>query len=161
MAKYNNSDLEVYDKKYLWHPFTQMRGYCQEKPLIIAEAQGCRLIDTEGNSYLDGVSSLWTNVHGHRKEKLDRALIDQAGRMAHSTLLGLANIPSIVLAKKLVDIAPPGLTKVFYSDSGSTSVEIALKMAFQYHQQAAGRAAAARRNTSALTTPTTATRSVR
>ena len=137
MAKYNYSDLEVYDKKYVWHPFTQMRGYCQDKPLIIAEAQGCRLIDTEGNSYLDGVSSLWTNVHGHRKEKLDRALIDQAGRIAHSTLLGLANIPSILLAKKLVDIAPPGLTKVFYSDSGSTSVEIALKMAFQYHQQAA------------------------
>lgn len=137
-TKYSLSDteLESYDKNHLWHPFTQMGGYCLEKPLIIAEGEGCTLKDTEGNSYLDGVSSLWTNVHDHRKEKLDRALADQAGLIAHSTLLGLANVPAVVLAKRLIDIAPRGLTRVFYSDSGSTAVEIALKMAFQYHQQA-------------------------
>lgn len=135
--KYNlsNEDLESFDKRYLWHPFTQMRVYCSEKTLIISEGTGCTLTDINGKSYLDGVSSLWTNVHGHRKGKLDRALIDQAGLIAHSTLLGLANVPAIVLAKKLVDIVPQGLTKVFYSDSGSTAVEIALKMAFQYHKQ--------------------------
>lgn len=124
------------DQKYLWHPFTQMRGYVQEKPLIIERGEGRHLIDTDGNRYIDGVSSLWTNVHGHRKEELDRALIEQAGKIAHSTLLGLSCPPAIRLAKKLIDIAPKGLTRVFYSDSGSTAVEIALKMAFQYHRQA-------------------------
>jgi adenosylmethionine-8-amino-7-oxononanoate aminotransferase len=124
------------DRKYLWHPFTQMRGYVQEKPLIIEKGEGCILIDVEGNRYIDGVASLWTNVHGHRKEALDRALIDQTGKIAHSTLLGLSGIPAIRLAKSLIEIAPEGLTRVFYSDSGSTAVEIALKMAFQYHRQA-------------------------
>ncbi len=124
------------DRKYLWHPFTQMRGYVHEKPLIIEKGEGCILIDIEGNHYIDGVSSLWANVHGHRKKELDSALEAQAGKIAHSTLLGLSSIPAIRLAKKLAGIAPPGLTKVFYSDSGSTAVEIALKMAFQYHRQA-------------------------
>ncbi len=124
------------DQKYLWHPFTQMRGYVQEKPLIIEKGEGCILIDTDGHRYIDGVSSLWTNVHGHRKEELDRALIEQLGKIAHSTLLGLTGPPAVKLAKKLVHIAPKGLTRVFYSDSGSTAVEIALKMAFQYHRQA-------------------------
>lgn len=127
--------MEEDDKKYLWHPFTQMRSWTQEKILIIEEGTGCCLKDVEGNWYLDGVSSLWTNVHGHRKDKLDRALKEQVDRVAHSTLLGLANVPSILLAKRLIEIAPPGLTRVFYSDSGATAVEIALKMAFQYHQQ--------------------------
>jgi len=126
------------DRKYLWHPFTQMRGYVEEKPLIIEQGEGCILTDIERNHYIDGVSSLWTNVHGHRKEALDRALIDQVGKIAHSTLLGLSGIPAIRLAKNLVEIAPEGLTRVFYSDSGSTAVEIALKMAFQYHRQAPG-----------------------
>jgi len=131
-----NKKLEVEDRQYLWHPFTQMRGYFQEKPLIIERGEGCVLIDVDGNRYIDGVSSLWTNVHGHRKKALDRALMDQVGKIAHSTLLGLSSIPAINLAKKLVEILPRGLTKVFYSDSGSTAVEIALKMAFQYHRQA-------------------------
>jgi len=128
-------DLEIDDRKYVWHPFTQMRGYEKETPLIIEEGEGCVLRDMAGNSYIDGVSSLWTNVHGHRKKKLDEALKEQLGKIAHSTLLGLSNIPAIKLAKKLVAIAPAGLTKVFYSDNGSTANEIALKMAFQYHQQ--------------------------
>jgi adenosylmethionine-8-amino-7-oxononanoate aminotransferase len=129
-------ELENDDKKYIWHPFTQMRDYVKEKPLIIEEGKECILKDIEGNRYIDGVSSLWTNVHGHRKEKLDNTIKEQLGKIAHSTLLGLSNIPAIRLAKKLIEIAPKGLTKVFYSDNGSTANEIALKMAFQYHQQA-------------------------
>jgi len=134
--KSRNKALENDDKKYIWHPFTQMRGYLKENPLIIEEGEGCILKDIEGHRYLDGVSSLWTNVHGHRKEHLDRALKEQIDKIAHSTLLGLSNIPAIRLAKMLIDIAPKKLTKVFYSDNGSTANEIALKMAFQYHQQA-------------------------
>jgi adenosylmethionine-8-amino-7-oxononanoate aminotransferase len=136
MTNESIQELENDDKKYVWHPFTQMLSYVKEKPLIIEEGDGCILKDIEGNRYIDGVSSLWTNVHGHRKEKLDDAIREQLGKVAHSTLLGLSNIPAIRLAKKLIEIAPKGLTKVFYSDNGSTANEIALKMAFQYHQQA-------------------------
>ena len=135
MTGKNTKELEIDDKKYVWHPFTQMRGYEKETPLVIAEGEGCLLKDIEGNSFIDGVSSLWTNVHGHRKKRLDDALKEQLGKIAHSTLLGLSNIPAIRLAEKLIANAPAGLTKVFYSDNGSTANEIALKMAFQYHQQ--------------------------
>ena len=122
------------DKQYLWHPFTQMKDWLKAEPLIIEEAKGCYLKDTKGNWYLDGVSSLWVNVHGHRKYEIDSAIIRQLNKVAHSTLLGLGNIPSIELAKELAEIAPRGLNKVFYSDNGSTAVEIALKMAYQYWQ---------------------------
>lgn len=131
-----NRELELEDRKYIWHPFTQMLDYEHEDPLIIESAKGCTLKDIYGREYIDGVSSLWTNVHGHRKEKLDRAIREQLDCVAHSTLLGLSNVPAIRCAKKLIEIAPKGLGRVFYSDSGSTAVEIALKMAFQYHQQA-------------------------
>ncbi|MHB8909649.1 MAG: adenosylmethionine--8-amino-7-oxononanoate transaminase [Syntrophales bacterium] len=130
-----NRRLEEADRRYLWHPFTQMKGYREEKPVIIERGRGCTLYDVDGNGYLDGVSSLWANIHGHCREDLDRALAGQIGLIAHSTLLGLSNVPAIRLAEKLIGIAPPGLTKVFYSDSGSTAVEIALKMAFQYQRQ--------------------------
>lgn len=127
--------LEQWDKKYIWHPFTQMEDWTDAKPLIIEEGDGCYLIDTEGNRYIDGVSSLWVLVHGHGKRELIDAIEKQANMLCHSTLLGLANTPSIILAHMLIDIAPKNLTKVFYSDNGSTSVEIALKMAYQYWQQ--------------------------
>ncbi|MDD5557903.1 MAG: adenosylmethionine--8-amino-7-oxononanoate transaminase [bacterium] len=120
------------DRRHLWHPFTQMRDWEREEPVIIRSARGCRLTDTEGRTYLDGVSSLWVNVHGHRRPEIDRAVRRQLGRVAHSTLLGLGNVPSIELAAELVRIAPPGLTRVFYSDNGSTAVEVALKLAFSY-----------------------------
>jgi adenosylmethionine---8-amino-7-oxononanoate aminotransferase len=123
------SDL---DKKYIWHPFTQMQEWLDSEPLVIERAEGNYLIDTEGREYLDGISSLWVNVLGHRKAAIDQAITRQLGKVAHSTLLGLASVPSIELAQKLVNIAPQGLTKVFYSDSGSTAVEVALKIAFQY-----------------------------
>jgi adenosylmethionine-8-amino-7-oxononanoate aminotransferase len=113
-----------------------MQDYVQEEPLIIESGSGCTLRDIGGKEYLDGVSSLWTNVHGHRKAEIDAAIMEQLGKIAHSTLLGLSNVPAIRCAKKLVAIAPEGLRKVFYSDNGSTAVEVALKMAFQYHRQA-------------------------
>jgi adenosylmethionine-8-amino-7-oxononanoate aminotransferase len=127
--------LVEWDRKYLWHPFTQMKDWMEAEPLIIERGEGCFLIDTEGARYIDGVSSLWVLVHGHGKQELVHALQSQAEQLCHSTLLGLANVPSLHVARILVDMAPEGLTKVFYSDNGSTSVEIALKMAYQYWQQ--------------------------
>jgi adenosylmethionine-8-amino-7-oxononanoate aminotransferase len=124
------------DKEYVWHPFTQMKEWVEEdQQLIIERGSGVKIYDTEGNEYYDGVSSIWLNVHGHQKEELDQAVKDQLDKIAHSTMLGLANEPATNLAEKLVEISPQGLRKVFYSDSGSTAVEIALKMAFQYWQQ--------------------------
>lgn len=127
--------LEKLDKRYIWHPFTQMKDWLEDTPLIIEKGKGSYLIDIYGRKYLDGVSSLWVTVHGHRKKEIDTAVKKQIDKIAHSTLLGLSNVSAILLAEKLIKLAPKGLTKVFYSDSGSTAVEIALKMAFQYWQQ--------------------------
>lgn len=126
--------LKQLDHKYLWHPFTQMKEWMGEDPVIISRADGHYLIDDHGRKYLDGVSSLWCNVHGHKKKELDEALREQLDRVAHSTFLGLSHVPGIQLAQKLIEIAPKGLQRVFYSDSGATAVEIALKMAVQYWQ---------------------------
>jgi adenosylmethionine---8-amino-7-oxononanoate aminotransferase len=128
-------DLADLDRKVLWHPFTQQRGWEQEEPpLLIDRAEGTTLYDTDGNGYIDGVSSLWCNVHGHRHPKIDGAIRDQLDRVAHSTMLGLSHPGAVELGVRLVELAPPGLTRVFYSESGSTAVEIALKMAFQWWQ---------------------------
>ena len=126
--------LADWDKKLLWHPFTQMRDWLAGEPLIIDRARGVYLTDIQGKRYIDGVSSLWVNVHGHGHKRIDRAVKDQVNRLSHSTLLGLSNTPAVSLARKLVNIAPKGLEKVFYSDNGSTAVEIAIKMAYQYWQ---------------------------
>jgi adenosylmethionine-8-amino-7-oxononanoate aminotransferase len=126
------------DHDHLWHPFTQQRSWCEEEPLTIESAEGSHLIGSDGRRYLDGVSSLWCNVHGHRHPAIDRAVRDQLDRVAHSTMLGLSHPGGVELAARLVDLAPPGLSRVFYSDSGSTATEIALKMAFQYQQQRGG-----------------------
>ncbi len=128
-------DLAAADRAHLWHPFTQQRGWCAEDPLIVERAEGSELIDTEGRRYIDGVSSLWCNVHGHRHPRIDAAVREQLDRVAHSTMLGLSHPQAIELARRLVEVAPAGLTRVFYSDSGSTATEIALKMAFQYWRQ--------------------------
>jgi adenosylmethionine-8-amino-7-oxononanoate aminotransferase len=122
------------DKQYLWHPFTQMKQWLTCEQVVIESGQGFYLIDTEGNRYIDGVSSLWCNVHGHRVKKIDDAIKNQLDKISHSTLLGLAQTKSIELAEKLIAIAPKNLKKVFYSDSGATSVEIALKIAYQYYR---------------------------
>ncbi len=127
--------LEGDDRRFLWHPFTQMRDYEAETPIIIERAKGAYLFDVRGRRYLDGVSSLWVTVHGHRKRAIDAAVRQQLNMVAHSTLLGISNVPAVKLAKMLVERAPEGLTRVFYSDSGSTAVEIGLKMAFQFWQQ--------------------------
>lgn len=153
----DNKYLEEADKKYIWHPFTQMKDWLEEEAIIISEGRDCFIKDIYGRWYLDGVSSLWVNIHGHRKKEIDDAIKNQLDKIAHSTLLGLANVPSIKLAEKLIglvqkfgraevrkcgtkdektsrlpDFQTSALNKVFYSDNGSTAVEVALKMAFQY-----------------------------
>jgi adenosylmethionine---8-amino-7-oxononanoate aminotransferase len=128
-------DLAAADHAHLWHPFTQQRSWVDEEPLIVERAEGTDLIDVSGRRYIDGVSSLWCNVHGHGHPRIDAAVREQLDRVAHSTMLGLSHRPGIELARRLVELAPPGLTRVFYSDSGSTAAEIALKMAFQYWRQ--------------------------
>jgi adenosylmethionine-8-amino-7-oxononanoate aminotransferase len=131
------SELRATDKQYLWHPFTQMRDWCapEHDPLVIAEGRGSLLIDSEGAEYLDGNSSIWTNIHGHSHPKIVAALHRQAAKLAHSSFLGFTNEPAIRLAEKLVALFPDNtLTRVFYSDDGSTAIEVALKMAVQFHQ---------------------------
>jgi adenosylmethionine---8-amino-7-oxononanoate aminotransferase len=126
--------LKQLDHACLWHPFTQMQDWVREEPCIISDGEGHYLIDVNGRKYLDGASSLWCNVHGHRKKELDDAIRAQLEHIAHSTFLGLSHVPGIELAQRLIEIAPAGLKRVFYSDSGATAVEIAIKMAVQYWQ---------------------------
>lgn len=126
--------IEKLDREHLWHPFTQMKEWAEEPPLIITRGRGVFLKDIYGRWYIDGVSSIWVNVHGHGKKEIDDAIKEQVDKISHSTLLGLAHPLAAELAGMIVKIAPKGLTKVFYSDSGSTAVEVGLKMAFQYWQ---------------------------
>lgn len=134
MSEPSPQDVVQQDQRYLWHPFTQHSAW--EDPLVIAAAEGAELIDAHGKRYLDGVASLWVGVHGHRHPRVDAAIREQLDRVAHSTLLGLANVPASQLGEALIRVAPKPLSRVFYSDAGSTAVEIALKMAFQWQQQA-------------------------
>ena len=127
--------LRRWDNDHVWHPFTAMSAYVDESAPIIVEADGFDLIDVDGHRYLDGISSLWCNVHGHRVPKIDTAIKRQIERVSHSTLLGLSSDISIELAHALIQQLPDGLNRVFYSDSGATSVEIALKLAYQFHHQ--------------------------
>lgn len=124
-------ELVELDRRVIWHPFTQMQEW---DPLVIDRGEGNYLVDTEGKRYLDGVASLWCNVHGHHHPRLDQALRDQIEKLAHSTFLGLTHEPGIRLAAAILEVAPKSLSRVFYSDSGSTAVEIALKQSFQYWQ---------------------------
>lgn len=131
----NTYDLIEKSKKYLWLPFTQMKDY-EKDPLIIESGEGIKVKDINGKEYYDGYSSLWLNVHGHKKAEIDEAIKNQLNKISHSTLLGASNVPATELAEKLVQITPEGLDRVFYSDSGAEAVEIALKIAFQYwHNQ--------------------------
>ncbi|HEX2385316.1 MAG TPA: aminotransferase class III-fold pyridoxal phosphate-dependent enzyme, partial [Candidatus Binatia bacterium] len=126
--------LKRLDHTYVWHPFTQMQDWMRDEPCIIESGDGHYLVDVDGRRYLDGVSSLWCNVHGHRRGEVDEAIQAQLGKIAHSTFLGLSHVPGIELAEKLIRIAPAGLKRVFYSDDGATAVEAALKIAVQYWQ---------------------------
>lgn len=125
-------DLVNWDKEYFWHPFTQMKVYREEDNVIVERGEGNYIIDINGNRYLDGVASLWCNVHGHNHPKLNEAICQQVNRISHFTTLGASNVPAILLAKKLIDITPSSLTKVFYSEDGSEAMEIAIKIAYHY-----------------------------
>ncbi|OGR87273.1 MAG: adenosylmethionine--8-amino-7-oxononanoate transaminase [Elusimicrobia bacterium RIFCSPLOWO2_01_FULL_60_11] len=133
--------LAQLDRKVLWHPFTQQTEWekgIHEDILVISRGRGAYLYDSKGKRYFDAVSSLWVNLFGHNEPSIDRAVERQLKRVAHSTFLGLTHEPGIRLAKELLAVAPKNLSRVFYSDNGSTAVEVALKMAFQYHAQAPG-----------------------
>jgi len=130
--QYSTDQLVQWDKRHVWHPFTQMLDWEREDPIVIVRGEGSWLIDSEGNRYIDGVASMWTNVHGHCKKELNEALKQQVDRLEHSTLLGLASEQSIILARMLADITPQGIDRFFYSDNGSTAMEVAVKMAYQY-----------------------------
>ena len=126
------AELERSDREIVWHAFTQMAEY---EPLLIERGEGCRLYDIDGNEYIDAISSMWCNLHGHRHPHIDAAIREQLGRVAHTTSLGASNSTTVRLARRLVEIVPPGLNHVFFSDDGATAVEVALKMAFQYWRQ--------------------------
>jgi adenosylmethionine-8-amino-7-oxononanoate aminotransferase len=128
----HKEQLRQWDREHVWHAFTQMAEY---EPLIIERASGCTLYDIDGRAYLDGASSMWCNVHGHAHPRLDAALREQLARLAHVTNLGVSNPTTIRLARRLVELTPPGLSHVFFSDDGATAVEVAIKMALQYWQQ--------------------------
>jgi adenosylmethionine-8-amino-7-oxononanoate aminotransferase len=132
VSGFSTEQLREWDKRHVWHPFTQMQDWEREKPIVIVKGEGSWLIDSDGNRYLDGVASMWTNVHGHCRQELNEALKAQVDRLEHSTLLGLASEQSILLAHRLAQITPPGLERFFYSDNGSTAMEVAVKMAYQY-----------------------------
>lgn len=131
-SHYSPETIRALEQNHLWHPFTDMIEYLRNPGVIIARGQGVQLQDIDGRWYYDGVSSVWLNVHGHHVEALDQAIIEQLQHLAHSTLLGQSNVPSVLLAEQLIAIVPDGLSRVFYSDSGATSVEIAIKMAVQF-----------------------------
>ncbi len=134
MKSVSTRQLVQWDRQMIWHPFTQMKEWQKDPVLIVDRGEQNTLIDTDGRRYLDGVSSLWTNVHGHRVPEIDRAVKNQLNKIAHSTFLGVSHVPAIHLAKRLLELAPKNLKRVFYSDSGSAAVEVALKMAYQYWQ---------------------------
>lgn len=131
-SQISTAEFRRLDKEYVWHPFTPMKSWLESDPLVIVAGEGMHLIDSDGNRYLDGVSSLWCNVHGHRVPEIDDAIRAQLDRIAHSTMLGLASEPAILLAERLMRIVPRELTKVFFSDAGATAAEIAFKLAAQF-----------------------------
>lgn len=134
----SRDELVRLDDAHVWHPFTPHSVYRDESPLMVVAGDGNYLIDADGRRYLDGVASLWCNLFGHRRAEIDAAIVDQLGRIAHSTFLGNASGPAVALAARLVGLAPKGLTRVFFSDNGSTAVEVALKVALQFWQQHEG-----------------------
>jgi adenosylmethionine-8-amino-7-oxononanoate aminotransferase/lysine--8-amino-7-oxononanoate aminotransferase len=126
------TELLEKNRRFLWNPFTQMKEYLAEEPVVIERGEGVKLVDVNGVEYYDGNSSLWVNVHGHNRAELNEAILAQLEKVAHSTLLGMGSVPALELAERLVALAPRRLGKVFYSDSGATAVEIGLKLAFAY-----------------------------
>lgn len=137
MSEWNTELLVAADKQFLWHPFTNMRDWCapEHEPLVLVEGRGAKLRDSRGREYMDGNSSIWTNIHGHNHAHINRAIREQLERLAHSSFLGFTNPPAIELGEAIVDLLPgQSLTRVFYSDDGSTGIEVALRIAAQYWQ---------------------------
>ena len=133
----NARELIAADKAHAWHPFTQHRDWCapDHEPLVLVDGEGAVLRDSEGREYIDGNSSIWTNIHGHRHPKIDAAIRAQLDQVAHTSFLGFTNPPAVQLSRELVELWPARtLTRVFLSDDGSTAIEVALKMAAQYWQ---------------------------
>src|SRR5438067_2393117 len=137
MLEPDTAKLIAADKKHLWHPFTQMRDWCapEHEPLLLVEGSGAILRDSNGREYIDGNSSIWTNPHGHNRPEINAAIRSQLDRVAHTSFLGFSHPLAIELAAELVNLFPPAtLTRVFFSDDGSTAMEVAIKMAAQYWQ---------------------------
>jgi adenosylmethionine---8-amino-7-oxononanoate aminotransferase len=136
--KYSTETLIQLDKAHVWHPFTQMRDWNEpsHQPLVLVAGHGAWLEDSQGKRYLDANSSIWTNIHGHNHPTLNRAIHEQLERVAHTSFLGFTNPPAVELAARLIGLLPgSSLTKVFFSDDGSTAIEVAIKMALQYFLQ--------------------------
>ncbi len=134
MHEQTKRELLQNDRRYVWHPFTQMKDYAEQDHILVEKAEGVFLYDADGNRYYDTVSSWWVNTHGHGHPRIKKAIAEQMEQMDHVMFSGLTHRPGIELAEKLAEVTPPGLNKVFYSDNGSTAVEVALKMSFQYWQ---------------------------
>jgi adenosylmethionine-8-amino-7-oxononanoate aminotransferase len=128
--------LAALDQQYVWHPFTQMRDWLSREPIVIESGRGALLRDVHGREYLDANSSIWTNLHGHQHPAIGRAIQKQVGKIAHSSALGLANEPASLLAEKLSKEAR--LPKVFFSDNGSTAMEVALKLSYEFARRNRG-----------------------
>lgn len=123
------------DVRIIWHPCTQMKDHEIHPPIVIQKGKGVWLYDTNGKKYLDAISSWWVNIFGHTRKEIVKAISHQAKNHEHVIFSHFSHIPAIKLAERIVEKSPPGLRKVFFSDNGSTAVEVALKMSFQYHQQ--------------------------
>jgi adenosylmethionine-8-amino-7-oxononanoate aminotransferase len=134
-SSHNVEEIVTMDRTHLWHPFTQTAEWFDETPIVVARGRGCWLEDIDGHRYLDGVSSLWCNVHGHRHPRITSAIHRQLDRVAHTTLLGLTHEPAARLSAELVRRSPEGLERVFFSDAGATAVEVALRMTVEYWER--------------------------
>jgi len=135
MNEWNTDQLVDWDKRFVWHPFTDMREWCapEHEPLVLVEAHGAVLRDSRGREYIDGNSSIWTNIHGHNHPHINAAIRRQLDRVAHTSFLGFTNPAAIELAQAIVGLFPENsLSKVFFSDDGSTGIEVALRIADQY-----------------------------
>lgn len=135
MSEWSSDELIAADKKFVWHPFTNMREWCSpdHEPLVLVEGKGALLRDSKGREYIDGNSSIWTNIHGHNHPHINEKIREQLDRVAHTSFLGFTNPPAIKLARAIVDLVrQTKLSRVFYSDDGSTGIEVALRIADQY-----------------------------
>jgi len=132
------TELAELEKRHSWHPFTPMQAWGAEghEPVMIESGRGCVLRDQHGREYLDGNASIWTNIHGHNHPAINAAIIEQLGKVAHTSFLGFSHAAAALLAKQLVDLLPGGkMERVFFSDDGSTAIECAVRMALQFWRQ--------------------------